>query len=1019
MGSGRWTEGTAGFCARLVEACWLVAVGVVPLLYDPHAALGFDPIKLVAIRALGAVAGIAVIVGMVSVRRWPERVPLWVGAAGWVAASAMVASVFSIDPGRSFWGSPQFLQGTWSLVCGLALFVGVALVLRTAEQLNRLVVVALTASVPVAAYALIQKAGLDPLGFADTDGAAFSFGGHPIYLAGYLAMLMPLAVWKVWQCRAEDRMRLVWALVLLAQFSAFLATEKRGPFVALVVGGVVVTCLVAVKLRRWRLVAWGAGMGVAMTVVLLALAVMLRAGFPLESVPVVSRLARIVPIGEGTGDPFRKALWGEAPAMVLGRAALVYPDGTTDGRQAVRAWIGSGPETLQAALAQRWLYLAGGPLLRYESRFHNSFWDTWQSVGLVGLTGAFVFFAALFDSGRRAMGLVRGVRGPWMMLAWGGAGGILGGGALGAASGYGDMGMGVPIGLLAGLVCWVLWAGFRDPAESDRIQLTARDGLVAALLAAVAIHWVDLIFAFQTGETLSIHWVLAGALVACGRRQAGEEPLEHKSESWVTVGCRAGALSGLMLVVVAHAFVNGRFMEPVSWWSVLASSFGGDRLGGLALLVIVWLTANILLVRGGGATVDWRRSALLGGGISLGIGGVVAVVKAFWVTRTGRVPAADAPVESVVSLAWELGWVSPMVVAVCLVGVLALAVIGTRVRPLVVVAAGLAMMFIWILGIGPLREGAASASGDFLYRAGRWKQAAAVFDLALTIDPGNVPNRMQRANALMDSAEASDAGSGVVMKSAVATLKDGVRFAPLSSIHRHLGLAYLRWSLVESDPALRRDLAARAVEAYERAVRFEPGSEIVWFDASLADQSIDGNSSAAREKLERANALTARVTPPEPNIVPAIWGDFYYGLANRSHSSELQSAYARRAMRYFSRALSESDEIRAEGKLSEREAARLREDDYRTRLTRGLILRRMGDKEGALEEFNRATAIKTEADAWEAEGRLAETLAEMGEIQPALQHVARAIAGAPDDSRADLVKLEQYLRQASVPEDQR
>lgn len=1007
-GSG-WRDEVSSFCGRLIEAVWLVAVAVVPVAYDPHAALGFDPFKMVLLRSLGAVVIVALVVRFFAGWRPSGARSAWLLAVGLLVGSSVVASLGSIDPMRSWLGSIQFLQGTWSLVCGLGLFVGVATHLRTVEQRDRLIAVLLAASVPVTLGAMLQRAGFDPLGFNQSDGAVFSFGGHPIYLAGYLAMLIPLGVWRFWSTRRDRRAALVaWGCVVGLLVAAVFATEKRGVVVALVVGSAAGLFLIAAVSRRWRLVLGGIGLAGGVAGLFLILAILMKMDLPVKEVPVINRLSMIVPIGEGTGDYFRDSLWGEAAAILLGERTLVYPDGAGDNLRSLRPWIGYGPETLQGMLPQFWLFQLGGPQIRFESRFHNGFWDVWQSVGWLGLAACGFFLVAVFESGIRSLRLVPATRSIVRPLVWGVAGVVIGGGAMTLIAGPGYLGMGVPLGLLAGLLAGSLGTSWKI-GGSGVVEVNDGAGLTIALLVAVVIHWVDLVFAFSTGQTLAIFWILSGALVAgrcLGEKTKNEEVVEGSD----VASARAGVLTGLILIVMTNAFLNVRSLEPLGGWGVFTGAFAGTKVVGLALLGMTWMAVNGLILFGSGPVFDWRRALRRAGGISLLMAVAFGVAKSFWIAKVGPFPSVDGPADSAVSQALQLGWIAPTVLAVCLIGVVGVALVGAKQR-MVICGAGacLGVAVIWLVGIGVLREGAASRWGDLLYQIGRPEQAGAVFGAALEFDPANVPNRMMRANALMDSAEAGAGDFSAKMGEAADVLEAGRNFVRLSPLDHHLGRAYLRWGLGEGEGAGREVLGGRAREAIERALRFQPGSETLWFEASVVDREFFDQSSAD-EKLERANRSTARREPPEPSIDPTSWGDFYASLSRGSQSTVLREAYGRRGLAYFSRGLGEDADALKEGRLSADEIADLPMDHYQTRLTMGMLWRNLGEPARAVKEFELAAVIPIEGGNWEAEGRAAEDLAAQGDSAAALIHIERALDTAPEAVRDDLRKLREHLQ---------
>ncbi len=192
------------------------------------------------------------------------------GAAGLVLLSSIVSSLVSIVPASSWLGYGQFHQGTVSVAAAVSLFVGVAVLLRTPEQFERLVSAALAGSIAVALYAIVQAFGLDPISFnyMQLIGVG-SLSGYSSYLAAYQLMVIPLCVWRIAGRGSFARGIPYWILLLL-QIAAFLASQKRGAFLAGVAGFGAAAMMFAMLKNKPRIVRAVvlslAGMGVLLIV---------------------------------------------------------------------------------------------------------------------------------------------------------------------------------------------------------------------------------------------------------------------------------------------------------------------------------------------------------------------------------------------------------------------------------------------------------------------------------------------------------------------------------------------------------------------------------------------------------------------------------------------------------------------------------------------------------------------------------------------------------------------------------
>jgi tetratricopeptide (TPR) repeat protein len=1023
----------AVLCGRIIEAAWLLAVLVVPVLCDPHGLHGFDPIKMAALRTLGLLtAGVlllrALCGGFPQVREAFRGSRLWLPAAVSMLVVTLVSTRFSLEPGDSFWGSSAYQEGAFTLACLLGLFTGVATHFRTREQAHRLVVVALLSSLPVCLYALIQRLGLDPRFSNDLRDAATSFAGHPLYLAGYLLMLMPLGVWKLWGSMREGKSKAVaaafYAALLLLQVFALTSTEKRGPQIAVLAMVVCMLVLLAACRRRFRLAGWGLALAAAGGLSLTALALANKAGLPLPQVPLVGRLAYVIPMGKGTGDDFRDSLWSKAPAIVTPAKPFPFPDGTSDLAPAVRSAIGYGPETLASVLAHFWLYLPAGPSLITESRFHNMFWETWQSVGWIGLIAMFWFYACVFAGGARALGLPFEIR-PGQSLAAAAAAGAALAAILTVLYGPGYIGLGFLAGFAAGLPLWVLAGAFRhrgsavEPVESPDQLLTL------ALLGAFLGHQVDMAFVFTTANTTVLFWILSGALIGWGFRATEAEEVAVVREpprSWIPAGLWGGALAGMLLITLLHVFLDYRSLQPSSFFQVLQATLlqirfdhGPSHL--LALMFLpTWIAGSWLLpsVFSGANTESLRKARLLAAGSSLALAVTFAVSKAAWIAALGPIPDASAPVAAVLAQAAGYGFTS-----ILLLGMIALATViaatlladlhGCRRTPalnwgIAAILTGCVGALCWQAAWRAPRHEAYTRWASVLDAQNRKTLAAAVYRKALELEPMNVTDRIFVMKELSERAE-QETGTpaySTFMAEAEAVMLPLRRGHELNVGNYCLGHLYMTWALAETDKALKTRLALRAKDALDRSTKFMPQAEPSWFCASLTDRLLLGDIASADREATIANRLTRQV-PATP------WGDFYANQSLMAREVRAKKLFADRAIHFFDQALVQGEKLKLKRRTNSVEREILNEDTYRTLITKGLMQNILGQREGALACFTAATRQGCTDGEWEAEALIARSLADLGRRADALRHLDLALANAPAPRRQELEKLKVSL----------
>lgn len=237
------------WCERILEAGWLLALSLIPIYFNLLSARHFEPDKATTLRSIVLVmAAFALIRALEqlhlggssagrSAAAQPEAVTATNPLAGlWqrinripMAVSVIIyASVFvistitSIVPHTSLWGSYQRLQGTYTNLSYIALFVLIVMTLRRREQLERLISVVLITALMVSFYGVVQHNGFDPLPWkGDVIQRVASTMGNSIFVAAYLIMAVPLALYRIINGIVESRrtspennnaMDVVWAL---------------------------------------------------------------------------------------------------------------------------------------------------------------------------------------------------------------------------------------------------------------------------------------------------------------------------------------------------------------------------------------------------------------------------------------------------------------------------------------------------------------------------------------------------------------------------------------------------------------------------------------------------------------------------------------------------------------------------------------------------------------------------------------------------------------------------------------
>lgn len=267
------------FCDKIIEAGWLAAIVTVPLFFNIYTARTFEPDKITLLRMIATIMALAWIVSVIEKGMTGSannedsvplkerlrnlfKIPLFLPTLLMVVVY-LVSGLLSISPNVSLWGSYQRLQGSYSFISYIMVFLFMAGNLRTREQADRLVTLAILTSIPVSLYGIVQRFGLDPLPWAgDTTSRVAAHLGNAIFVSSYIIMVMPLALSRLIESMTaiieeEDAswghtvLAAVYIFVLAIQAMTVVFSGSRGPLIGIFVAVFIMGLLVILMLRHF------------------------------------------------------------------------------------------------------------------------------------------------------------------------------------------------------------------------------------------------------------------------------------------------------------------------------------------------------------------------------------------------------------------------------------------------------------------------------------------------------------------------------------------------------------------------------------------------------------------------------------------------------------------------------------------------------------------------------------------------------------------------------------------------
>lgn len=559
----------------------------------------------------------------------------------------LITSFLAVAPNNAWFGLPVRSLGSVAILSGIVFALILGIELKDKKQFDRLIKVVILSALWPSLYAFLQFFNLDPLSFNlgeyTGSGRVASTIGNPVFLGGYLIFTSLLTLGKLTSLfqkgvRAAISLKILLGLAFLLQVTGIVLSKSRGPLLGLL-AGLLLFFIYWCYLNQQKKLFRG---GLILAVTAGVLFVLLFAPFsPLQIKTTSADLVRLQEIfdpSKGNGS-WRAGVWQIALQVMGNPNPLANAYGESDALAPFRLLIGYGPENMYLAANQ--FFAPGLPTAVFD-RFHNYPYDLITTVGLLGFGLIFCLWLLLFYQSNRQLDLLQSKTDQ--IIFWS----VLGGSVLAATLGAGLLlgwpfvGLGFQFGWMTAFILFPLIQVLRQ-YQPSLFAFSESSVFIAALLAALVGHGVEIAFSFQAVTTMVFFWGFVGLLLVLNRRCANQEKVilldptvfsAKAEEIKPTTPFFEVVWAGLLLALPPLAFLFNTInltarveADPLATW---LKSFGS---GGSSpfywLIFVVWFVFGSLFLfeKGWGR----RLQALL---VGLILTGAVSFANAWRVANT-------------------------------------------------------------------------------------------------------------------------------------------------------------------------------------------------------------------------------------------------------------------------------------------------------------------------------------------------------------------------------------------------
>jgi Flp pilus assembly protein TadD len=809
--------------------------------------------------------------------------------------------------------------------------------------------------------------------------------------------------------------------------------------------------------KRWLTVAT-VGLAIALGVFL---GVFNIKGGPLEGLrqsPAIGRFGLLLD-AESNSALVRKYIWEGAADLVAPHDPLTFPDGSKDRFNFLRPIIGYGPESMYVAYNPFYVPELAQVERRNASpdRSHNETWDSLVITGFLGIVVYLSLFTLVFYYALKWIGLVLNNRYRNIFLGLVLGIGILGGFGLIAWRGIEYFGVGLPFGMLLGLLLYItLVAIFGRYKPPETIGEAARSLTLIILLAGIVSHFVEINFGIAIAATRTYFWVYAALILVVGRilPEHGEyvessienkQPIErvHKKVSSSRKRRRGGResdsssgstsiwgsrellisamLVSLIMVTLGYNFItNPRGIQSTIdvIWTALTRLPNRDNalsFGVFGMILTTWIVLVVTIVCE--AVRQNRQLSFSRGLIYVGIVTSVLTIL-FWLWHASSLATmASSVANDLQGVMAQVGRYKALLTNYYIYGFVLLiglayflsestltrtkssSVAGIIILPLTTLAVIVIAIF---TNLRVIQADIVYKLADPFQRSGQWLVAINIYDHANDLAPNEDYYYLFLGRAYLEQAKtmSDPTERDRLIDQAARDLRIAQEINPLNTDHTaNLGRLYSLWASFESEPAEKENKAKISEDYFSKAVTLSPKNARLWDEWAILYMNILQDPQKSLEKLN-----TAKEIDPEYHWTYALLGEYYSRLARDTEDASARVEFYNQASSNYAMAL----ELPTPGEPLAK---------YNYALALGSVESQAGNLDSAIQAYETALESKpnNSADEWRIEEALARLFAQNRDFTNAMIHAQQAKSLAPQDQTD---RLDELLLQIQASESQ-